>query len=86
MHDIIIHATYMSSVNTRYSSHDSTKFTTLLTHIEYTKRLQDCDPTLHHSAESNLVLSIDKFKKWLREALFINKPFHEVPDLCLGLH
>ena len=50
----------------------STKYTSLLTYIEYTKRSQDCDPTLHQTTESNIGLGIDKFNKWLREAL-INK-------------
>src|ERR1041385_3329016 len=56
----------------------STKFTTLLiTLTECTQRSQDCDPTLHETCGRKVGLSTDKFNKWLREALSINKPFHE---------
>ena len=54
MHVIIIHAAYMSSVNSRYSSHELYKVYNFIDlHIEYTKRSQVCDPILHHTTEAN---------------------------------
>src|SRR4051812_29016841 len=75
MHVIIIHAAYMSSVNSRYTLRELYKVYNFIDlYIEYTQRSQDCDPTLHHSRGSNLSLSTNKFNKWLRDALFIDKP------------
>ena len=57
----------------------STNFTTLLmTLTECTQRSRDRDPTLQQACGSKVGLSTDKFNKWLREALFINKPFTRV--------
>src|SRR4051794_8175994 len=86
MHAIDIRAAYMSSVNNRYHHISLQSVQLYLTLIEYTQRSQNCDPILQQACGRKLCLGTDKFNKWLREALFINKPFHEGPDLCLGLH
>ena len=43
-----------------------------------------CDPTFQQTNGSKVGLSTDKFNKWLREALSINKPFHEGTSRLTG--
>src|SRR3954467_7580347 len=68
MHVIIIHATYMSSVNSMYSSHDSTKYLYSLTYRAYKDHMAVINITSYNG--SKLGLSTDNINKWLREALF----------------
>src|ERR1041385_8751706 len=88
---ILRHACYNHTCNThvqyeqQVSLQFSTKYTTLLiTLAECTQRSQDCDPTLHQTCGSKVGLSTDKFNKWLREALSINKPIHKGTILLTG--
>src|SRR3954468_24837194 len=83
MHDIIIHAAHMSSMNNRYH-HITLQSTSLLTYTYIIQRSHVCDHITSYNG-SKLGLSTDKFNKWLREALYTNMPFHEGPDCCLGL-
>src|ERR1041384_4554327 len=72
------HVLYEQQVSLKFPTNDTTLLITL---TECTQRSQVCDPTLHQTCGSKVGLSTDKFNKWLREALSINKPFHEGTSL-----
>src|SRR4051812_30342063 len=83
---IQIHACYKHTRSTHalYEQQLSLQFSTkyislLITLTESTQRSQACDPTLQQACRSKVGLSTDKFKKWLREALTINKPSTREP-------
>ena len=73
MHVINIHASYMSSMNSRYHK-VYTKYTTLLTLTECTKRSQVCDPKLHQTCGIKVGLSTYKFNKWLKKPYLNTSP------------
>src|SRR3954465_78179 len=74
MHVINIHATYMSSVNSRYHHISLQSVHLYLTLIEYTQRSQDCDPTLQQACGSKLCLGTDKFNKCLKKPYLNTSP------------
>src|SRR3954469_8083130 len=74
MHVIIIHATYMSSMNSRYHHISLQSIQLYLTLIEYRQRSRDRDPTLQQACESKLCLGTDKFNKWLKKPYLNTSP------------
>src|SRR3954465_16070335 len=67
MHVIDIHASYMSSVNSRYHHISLQSIQLYLTLTEYTQRSRDRDPTLQQACGSKLCLGTDKFNKCLKK-------------------
>src|SRR3954466_14888894 len=82
MRVITIHATHMSSMNSRYHHITLQSTLYLLTHRAYKDHMDVTNITSYNG--SKLGLSTDKINKWLREALYNKHAFPRGARLLSG--